>query len=38
MAEAGRVELPLESPHYHDRGAPVAPPEDSERGVTVIDM
>jgi hypothetical protein len=36
--EAGRVELPLESPKYHDRGAPSAPSEDSGRGVIVIDM
>ncbi|HTE55702.1 MAG TPA: hypothetical protein VK698_32830 [Kofleriaceae bacterium] len=37
--EAGRVELPLESPRYHDRGAPPPPPaEENERGVTVIDM
>lgn len=37
--EAGRVELPLESPKYHDRGAPSAPAEESGgRGVVVIDM
>jgi hypothetical protein len=36
--EAGRVELPLESPRYHERGAPTPPPEDTGRGVTVIDI
>ncbi len=36
--EVGRVELPLESPKYHDRGAPVPPAEESDRGVTIIDM
>ena len=41
--EAGRVELPLESPQYQDRGAPATPPggpgnEESDRGVIVIDM
>jgi hypothetical protein len=36
--EAGRVELPLESPKYHDRGSPGAPAEESERGVVIIDM
>jgi len=36
--EAGRVELPLESPKYHDRGAPGAPAEEIERGVVIIDM
>ena len=36
--EANRVELPLESPKYHDRGNPVPPAEDSDRGVVIIDM
>lgn len=36
--EAGRVELPLESPKYHDRGSPGAPADESERGVVIIDM
>lgn len=36
--EAGRVELPLESPHYHesDRSGPTE--EEIERGVVVIDL
>ena len=36
--EAGRVEIPLEPPHYQDRSAPVPPQEETERGVIVIDM
>ena len=36
--EVGRVDLPLEDTHYQDRGAPLPPVEDSDRGVTVIDM
>ncbi|HLU68288.1 MAG TPA: hypothetical protein VKZ63_18520 [Kofleriaceae bacterium] len=36
--EAGRVELPLESPQYHERGTPAPPAEESERGVTIIDL
>jgi hypothetical protein len=35
--ESSRVELPLESPKYQDRGAPSAP-ADSDRGVVIIDM
>jgi len=36
--EVGRVELPLESPKYHDLGTPAPPAEETERGVIVIDM
>lgn len=39
--EAGRVELPLESPKYHDRGNPgtsPVPDEENRRGVVIIDM
>jgi hypothetical protein len=36
--EVERVDLPLEDTHYQDRGAPLPPVEDSDRGVTVIDM
>jgi hypothetical protein len=37
--EENRVELPLESPKYHDRGKnPGVPAEESERGVVIIDM
>jgi hypothetical protein len=42
--EAGRVELPVESPQYQERGVPtpVTPGtetgETDERGVTIIDM
>ncbi len=31
-----RLELPLEPPRYHE--APVPPPEEIDRGVTVIDL
>lgn len=34
--ERGRVELPLESPHYHEGGEGRS--EESERGVVVIDI
>ena len=33
-----RVELPLEDTQYQDRGQPLPPAEDAERGVVVIDM
>jgi hypothetical protein len=39
--EAGRVELPLESPHSHDSDRPApAPPRDEkgDRGVVIIDL
>ena len=36
--EHGRVELPLESPHYQDGGTPAPPADDTDRGVVVIDM
>ncbi len=36
--EANRVELPLESPKYHDRGNPGPPAEENDRGVVIIDM
>lgn len=36
--EAGRLELPLESPKYHDLGTPPPPAEENERGVIVIDI
>lgn len=34
-----RIELPLESPHYHDSDRP-RPPEDEgdQRGVVIIDL
>ena len=35
--EETRVELPLEAPRYHDNDSQ-KPSEDSERGVTIIDM
>jgi hypothetical protein len=36
--EAGRLELPLESPKYHDLGTPPPPAEEIERGVVIIDI
>jgi hypothetical protein len=36
--EENRVELPLESPKYQDRGTPVTPAEENHRGVIIIDM
>jgi hypothetical protein len=36
--EVGRVDLPLEDTHYQDRGQPLPPAEDADRGVIVIDM
>ena len=36
--EVGRVDLPLEDTHYQDRGQPLPPAEDEDRGVIVIDM
>lgn len=36
--DVGRVELPLESPHYHDSDRSRAPEEEAERGVVVIDL
>jgi hypothetical protein len=36
--ESARVEIPLESPQYQDRGAPATPAEEPDRGVIVIDM
>lgn len=37
--EANRVELPLESPKYQDRGNPGTPAEENDRrGVIIIDM
>jgi hypothetical protein len=35
--EAGRVDLPLESPQYQESGPP-APPTEGDRGVVIIDM
>ena len=34
----GRVELPVEDTQYQDRGQPLPPAEDADRGVIVIDM
>jgi hypothetical protein len=36
--EAGRVELPLESPQSHDSDRPAPPREEGDRGVVVIDL
>jgi hypothetical protein len=36
--EENRVELPLESPKYQDRGNPGTPAEENHRGVIIIDM
>lgn len=36
--EVVHVELPIESPHYQDRGTPAPPAEEVERGVTIIEM
>jgi hypothetical protein len=36
--EGNRVDLPVEDTHYQDRGQPLPPAEDADRGVVVIDM
>jgi hypothetical protein len=38
--EQRRIELPLNPPRYHDSepARPAPPPEDKDRGVTVIDI
>ena len=36
--EETRVELPLESPRYHEGDSSKPASEDSERGVTIIDL
>ncbi|HEY8146906.1 MAG TPA: hypothetical protein VIG06_29700 [Kofleriaceae bacterium] len=36
--EVERVDLPVEDTQYQDRGTPLPPAEDADRGVIVIDM
>ena len=36
--QEGRLELPLEQPPYRENQVPAPATDDSERGVTIIDM
>ena len=36
--QESRVDVPLESPSHYDRTPAVTPAEESDRGVTIIDL
>ncbi|HET6612402.1 MAG TPA: hypothetical protein VFG83_10445 [Kofleriaceae bacterium] len=36
--EHGRLEVPLEAPHYREPESPKPPEEDADRGVVIIDL